>query len=187
LQLADDELDRIAQITKNTLGFYRDSASPTKVNVSESLREVLALYSRRIEFKQISLICDAGNELEIVAFPGEVRQIFANLIANAIDALPEAGALRIRASNACRHADIAERGVRITFLDNGTGISPPDRQKIFKPFYTTKKDTGTGLGLWLVHGLVEKHHGSLQVRSGTNPGNTWTAFSVFLPERTLTN
>jgi PAS domain S-box-containing protein len=187
LRLADDELDRIAQITKNTLGFYRDSASPAKIIVSEILREVLALYSRKIEFKRIALICDAGNEIEIVAFPGEVRQIFANLIANAIDALPEAGVLRIRVSNASRRVDIAERGVRITFLDNGTGILPSDRQKIFKPFYTTKKDTGTGLGLWLVHGLVEKHHGSLHVRSSIEPGKTWTAFSVFLPERTLTN
>jgi PAS domain S-box-containing protein len=187
LRLADEELDRIAQITKNTLGFYRDSASPTKVNVSEILREVLVLYSRKIEFKQISLICDAGNEIEIVAYPGEVRQIFANLIANAIDALSEAGVLRIRASNACRRAGVAERGVRITFLDNGSGISPSDLQKIFKPFYTTKKDTGTGLGLWLVHSLVEKHRGSLQVRSCIEPGKTWTAFSVFLPERALTN
>ena len=187
LRLADEELDRIAQITKNTLGFYRDSASPSKVNVSEALREVLALYSRKMEFKRIALICDQGDALEITGYPGEVRQIFANLIANAIDAMPQEGKFRVRASRACRHGDVEERGVRVTFLDNGSGISLADLKKIFNPFYTTKKDTGTGLGLWLVRGLVEKHRGTLSVRSRTAPGRAWTAFSVFLPDSALPN
>lgn len=187
LHLADEELDRIAQITKNTLGFYRDSASPSHVNISEVLQEVLALFARKLEFKRITLILDQGSAIEIVGYPGEVRQIFANLIANAIDALPEDGFLRVRASNACRRDGKVESGVRVTFLDNGSGISPAHLKKIFTPFYTTKKDTGTGLGLWLVHGLVEKHRGFLQVRSGTEPGKSWTAFSVFLPKYALTN
>ncbi len=91
LQLADHELDRIAQITKNTLGFYRDSASPSRVNISEVLEEVLALFARKLQFKRISLTCDYGQAIEIFGYPGEIRQIFANLIANAIEALPEDG------------------------------------------------------------------------------------------------
>ncbi|HET6144579.1 MAG TPA: ATP-binding protein [Candidatus Acidoferrales bacterium] len=187
LRLADEELDRIAQITKNTLGFYRDSASPTKMNLSEALQEVLALYSRKMEFKRIVLICDPGDDIEITGYPGEVRQVFANLIANAIDALPREGTLRVRASRGCCRDGVTERGVRITFLDNGSGISSADLKKIFAPFYTTKKNTGTGLGLWLVKGLVEKHRGTLHLRSSTEQGRSWTAFSVFLPEHALRN
>jgi len=187
LQLADHELDRIAQITKNTLGFYRDSTSPSNVNISEVLQEVLALYARKFQFKRISLEYQPGEGVEIFGFPGELRQVFANLIANAIEALPENGILKIRASKTRTWADNEREGVRITFLDNGSGISPADRKKIFEPFYTTKKDVGTGLGLWLTQGLVEKHRGSLRVRSCVAPGRTWTVFSVFLPNDPMTN
>ncbi len=182
LDLAEQELDRIAQITRNTLGFYRDTASPSEVDVSQVLEEVLGLYMRKLNFKKIVLRPDYGNGIKIVGYPGEVRQIFANLIANAIEALSVEGCLTIRVSRA-RAADNSRRqGVRITFLDNGSGIAPEDRKRIFEPFYTTKKDVGTGLGLWLTLGLVNKHHGSLRLRSSFQPGKTWTAFSVFLPE-----
>ena len=164
LQLADHELDRIAQITKNTLGFYRDTASPSSAIFSEALKEVLALYARKLQFKRISLVCDSGKGIEIFGFPGELRQIFANLIANAIEALPEEGNLCIRVSRTESFCGNGRRGVRITFLDNGNGIPSTDRKRIFEPFYTTKKDVGTGLGLWLTLGLVEKHHGTLRVR-----------------------
>ena len=187
LQLADHELDRIAQITKNTLGFYRDSTSPSSVDISEVLQEVLALYARKFQFKRISVQYQSGDGIEIFGFPGELRQVFANLIANAIEALPENGILKIRASKARTWGDNEREGVRITFLDNGSGISPADRKKIFEPFYTTKKDVGTGLGLWLTQGLLEKHQGSVRVRSRVAPGRTWTAFSVFLPKDPMTN
>jgi len=182
LKLADRELDRIAQITKNTLGFYRDSVSPTKVNISEVLEEVLALYARKLQFKKISLHSEYGAGIEIFGYPGEIRQVFANLIANAIEALPEQGSLAVRATAAKSRNGNDQPGVRITFLDTGSGIAPADRRKIFEPFYTTKKDVGTGLGLWLTQSLVEKHKGSLRLRSSVKPGKTWTAFSVFLPD-----
>lgn len=182
LKLADEELDRIAQITKNTLGFYRDSISPTEVNISQILEEVQGLYGRKLSFKKITLRADYGNEIKIVGYPGEIRQIFANLIANAIEAISENGCLTIRVSKAGADGWAGRAGVRVTFMDNGTGIAPAHRKKIFEPFYTTKKDVGTGLGLWLTLGLVTKHHGSLRVRSSVEPGKTWTAFSVFLPE-----
>jgi signal transduction histidine kinase len=183
LQLADQELDRISQITKNTLGFYRDNASPSSVNISQVLEEVLALYGRKINFKKIILQPDFGDNIEIAGYPGEIRQIFANLIANAIEALPSEGCLRIRASRTRSQDGSSREGVRVTFLDNGSGITLAHRAKIFEPFFTTKKDVGTGLGLWLTLGLVEKHHGSVRVRSTTQPGKTWTAFSVFLPNQ----
>ncbi len=187
LKLADEELDRIAQITKNTLGFYRDSASPSEVNISQILEEVQGLYARKLLFKKITLRADYGDEIKIVGFPGEVRQIFANLTANAIEAIPENGCLTIRASKVRAEGPTGRAGVRVTFLDNGPGIAPAHRQKIFEPFYTTKKDVGTGLGLWLTLGLVTKHTGSLRMRSSVEPGRTWTAFSVFLPDQPLKN
>jgi PAS domain S-box-containing protein len=185
LKLADQELDRIAQITKNTLGFYRDTASPIEIDISEVLEEVMALYARKLHFKRIAVRSDYGKEVKVVAHPGEVRQIFANLVANAIDALPENGSIAIRVSKVFTLNGSNRKGVRVTFLDNGTGIAPAHLKRIFEPFYTTKKDVGTGLGLWLTLGLVEKHQGSLKVRSSVRPGKTWTAFSVFLPEQAL--
>jgi PAS domain S-box-containing protein len=182
LNMAEHELDRIAQITRNTLGFYRDSASPIQVDVSDILQEVVSLYFRKIQFKNIKLRSEFGDGIKIVAHPGEIRQIFANLIANAIEALPDNGSLVIRASRIHSLNGTGRQSVRITFLDNGSGIAPEHRKKIFEPFYTTKKDVGTGLGLWLTTGLIEKHHGRLRVRSSIRPGNSWTAFSVFLPE-----
>ena len=187
LKLADQELDRIAQITKNTLGFYRDTSSPSPVDISEALEEVVALYSRKIHFKGIELQPEYGKGIVISGFPGEIRQIFANLLANAVEALPNSGRLRIRAREVPARNGTRPAGVQITFLDNGTGIAPERIQKIFEPFYTTKKDVGTGLGLWLTLGLVGKHAGSLRVRSSVKPGHTWTAFSLFLPKLAVVN
>ena len=182
LLLADQELDRIAQITKNTLGFYRDSVAPTSVDISELLEEVLALYGRKLKFKNITVHPKYTHGIVVLGFPGEIRQIFANLISNAIEALSERGGLTIGARKMVSNDGSERRGVRVTFLDNGTGIAPEDRKRIFEPFYTTKKDVGTGLGLWLTRGLVEKHRGSLRLRSSVRRGATWTAFSVFLPQ-----
>jgi signal transduction histidine kinase len=187
LTMADRELDRIAQITKNTLGFYRDSVSATEVDISQVLAEVISLYERKLHFKKINLRPDFGNGIKVAGFAGEIRQIFANLIANAIDALSEQGCLTIRASKSWARDGIDRPGVRVTFMDNGSGVSPENRKNIFQPFFTTKKDVGTGLGLWLTLGLVTKHRGSLQVRSSVRPGQTWTAFSVFLPKQLTWN
>jgi PAS domain S-box-containing protein len=187
LNLADQELDRIAQITKNTLGFYRDTASPVPVDISAVLEEVVTLYARKIQFKRITLRPEYGEKIMITAFPGEIRQIFANLLANAIEAVTDSGSLRIRAREATAPDEGNRRGVRITFLDNGTGIAPERIKKIFEPFYTTKKAVGTGLGLWLTVSLVAKHQGSLRVRSSVRPGETWTAFSLFLPQTPQAN
>jgi signal transduction histidine kinase len=182
LKLADQELDRIAQITRHTLGFYRESASPKMVDVSTVLEEVLVLYARKLQFKKINVRTEYAAGVEVEGYSGEIRQIFANLIANAIEAMPVEGVLRLRVTKVS--GVDGRSGARITFLDNGVGIPTVNREKIFEPFYTTKKDVGTGLGLWLTQNLVQKHKGSLQVRSCVEAGRSWTAFSVFLPEQT---
>jgi signal transduction histidine kinase len=115
------------------------------------------------------------------AVAGEIRQLIANLLSNSIDAVPTGGQIRIRVSG--HKDDTAEplAGVRITIADSGSGIPVEDRQRLFEPFFTTKKDVGTGLGLWVCKNIVDKHHGSIRVRSSAAPGRSWTVFSVFLP------
>src|SRR5207302_6994020 len=118
---------------------------------------------------------------EVTVFPGEMRKVFSNLIANAIDAIKRRGTITVRVRKSRRWNSSAQPGVRITVADSGIGITPADRRKIFEPFYTTKKETGTGLGLWLSKDIVQKHGGSIAVRSKNNG----TVFSVFIPVKSV--
>lgn len=185
LVTAEQELDRIAEITRHTLGFYRDTSTPVKMNLSETANGVLALYDRKLQFKRISVKKRFSEETEICAFPGEVRQILANLVANAIEAAPVEGRLTIKIRPVRERSFPHRAGVRFTILDNGPGIAPDQMSKIFEPFYTTKKDVGTGLGLWLTRNLVRKHQGSIQVRSTLASGRCGTAFSIFFPRESV--
>jgi PAS domain S-box-containing protein len=182
LALADKELGRVAHLAKQTLGFYRDSSVPVRLRVSHVLDEVLELYARRLESKEIVATKNYSGESEITAFEGEIRQLFSNLITNAIDALPPYGQLRIRVCRASDWRDSGRPGVRVTVADSGTGIPQELRGKIFEPFFTTKKDVGTGLGLWLSRSIVEKHGGYIRVRSSAAPGHSGAVFTVFLPQ-----
>jgi signal transduction histidine kinase len=107
--------------------------------------------------------------------------LFSNLIVNAVEAMPEGGRLRVRVSKRHEADGQGRSGVRVTLADTGTGISEHGRAHLFEPFYTTKRDSGTGLGLWLSEGIVRKHEGSIQVRTCTRPGRSGTVFSLFLP------
>jgi signal transduction histidine kinase len=113
--------------------------------------------------------------------PGEVQQIFANLISNAIDAMPRGGRLviRLRSSRDWRDPHIA--GMRITFCDSGIGMDRATMQSMFEPFFTTKPETGTGLGMWVVAQLVQRHHGHVRAWSAQREQAGTTAVSVFLP------
>jgi PAS domain S-box-containing protein len=180
LELASRELDRVAHITRQTLGFYRDTSSPVRFNVAEMLDDLLLLYEKRFESRGIKLQKKYDNDLEITALAGEIRQAFSNVITNAIDAMPEGGTLALRATKSLDWSNSQHHGVRITFLDTGTGIEVKHRKNIFQPFFTTKIDVGTGLGLWITRGILEKHRGSIRMKSRTGHGHG-TAFSIFLP------
>lgn len=182
LAMADQELDHIAEITKHTLGFYRDTTTPARVDISSVLREVLELYSRKLQFKNIEVKERYLPGTTTLGYPGELRQIFANLIANAIEAMEDNGHLKIKASPVGNGASGNASGVRVSLMDDGCGIDSSQMKKIFEPFYTTKKDVGTGLGLWLTQNLVTKHNGRIQVRSRVDHGKSCTVFSVFLPQ-----
>jgi signal transduction histidine kinase len=180
LEIADRELARVAQIAQQTLGFYRDNSKHKWVAVSELIRDVMMLYERRIRYKQLETKIDTDAGLKIYGKQGELKQALSNLIANAIDASREGGKLWLRAQTSRNWTNGREAGVRITLADNGSGMTPEVQRQIFVPFFTTKADVGTGIGLWVTKSLIEKQGGYMRFRSkqGQEAG---TVMSLFLP------
>lgn len=181
LSMAERELVRVAGIAQQTLGFVRDPASVAPVDVGAISDEVLTLHARQLRTKEIEVRTRYDRTAQISGFSGELRQVFSNLISNAIDALPQRGSLRVRVQDWQEPTNLRRPGVRVTIADNGSGIAPESMAHIFEPFFTTKKDTGTGLGLWLSYSIVQKHGGWIRVRSRAEGGHSGTIFSIFLP------
>lgn len=184
LMLADQELDRVAHVAKQTLGFYRDNSAPTWLDAAKVIEDLLEVYSYRLRNRDIKLEKDFDDSVKIFASGGEFRQVFSNLLINAVDAVPPgAGKIRVRMRATRDWSDSRRSGVRISVADTGCGIEAGQMQKIFEPFYTTKQDIGTGLGLWLSRSVVQKHQGRIRVRSRVQPGRSGTVFSVFWPDQ----
>ncbi len=182
LRLAEQEIGRLDSIAQQALGFVREGASPEALDAGKILEEVLQLYMRKLQGNGITVDKRCGEDLEIEGYPGELRQLFSNLLLNAIDAMKEGGRLRLRVVRTHEWSASRRPGVRVTVADTGNGIGTADLPHIFEPFYTTKKDQGTGLGLWLAYGIVQKHSGWMRVMSSTGPTSSGTVFAVFLPE-----
>jgi len=178
-QLAADEVNRIGHIAKQALGFYREAAAPTEVNISDLLRDVVQLYAAGAQNKTVKLAAELESEATVPAFPGEMRQVFSNLIVNAVDAVPRGGTVKARVKDG-RNWRTQARGIRVLVADNGPGIPANLRHRIFEPFFTTKGERGTGVGLWVSEGVVQKHSGSIRLKSSTGRSHG-TTFSVFLP------
>ncbi len=182
LSFAEQELERVAHISKQTLGFYRQVSSPSRIDVAKTLESALSVYTHKLEGQSIKVETRWESGTEIQALAGEIRQVFSNLIANSIDAMPRGGTLILKVSKSHDWGNGNRRGVRVVFADTGSGIAPEQRSKLFEPFFTTKRDVGTGLGLWVSKNIVQNHQGSIQLRSSVRPGKSGTVFSVFLPE-----
>jgi PAS domain S-box-containing protein len=177
LELAETELERVAHLTKQTLGFYREAGTPTGLDVPEIIDGVLDIYRPKLTNKSIAIHRKFRCTARVLAIDGELRQIFSNLISNSIDAVDESGVLHLRTSGP--HAGEAGNSmVRLTVGDSGVGISEKNAKRIFEPFFTTKDAVGTGLGLWVTSELVKKHGGRIRVRSKIGKG---TVFSIWLP------
>ena len=181
LTLAEQEVGRVAQLAQQTLGFVRDASSPDSMDPAAIMDEILQLYSRKLEGRQIRVTRRYRTSCRISGYSGELRQLLANLLVNAVDAMADGGSLQVRVA-AGRDWSSGREGVRITVADNGSGIPRDNLRQIFEPFYTTKKDTGTGLGLWVSRGIVQKHGGSIRVRSRVDERATGTVFLIFLPQ-----
>jgi PAS domain S-box-containing protein len=182
--MAEQEARRIAEITQQTLRFYRQSTLPTRAKMSELLDSVLSLFNGRLNALNIQVERDYDPEMDLFCFAGELRQVFANLVGNAIDATGEGGRLLVRARRSRNWNDPAQTGVRFVVADNGTGMEPSVRERVFEAFFTTKEVTGTGLGLWVSHEIIVKHRGLVHVRSRTTADgkSSGTVFEIFFPD-----
>jgi two-component system, chemotaxis family, CheB/CheR fusion protein len=187
ISIAENEVSRMAHISRQMLSFYRESSVPVSLNVKEILEDVLELLILRMRSGRINVIRRYDFTGEITGFPVELRQLFANLLTNAVEMLSENGQIYVHVSHCQDRAgarSASRSGVRIVIADDGPGISREHREHIFEPFFTTKGEKGTGLGLWVVKGIVAKHGGSIRMRSSTTPGKSGAVFSVFLPTET---
>lgn len=178
LAKAESELKRVSHITRQVLGFYRDCSHPSLVSLSAILDEAVCLFEARIMARGIVIDKRYLEETRINVVAGELRQVFANLIANSLDALPDGGTLTLRIAECSAQGKAV---ARITVADSGKGIEPAALPHIFEPLFTTKDSVGTGLGLWVSKQLVEKHGGSIRFRSSTRPSRPGTTFVIDLP------
>ena len=178
--VAEQELQRVSHITRQTLSFYRESKQPIAVNITDLLNDVLELQERVLNSSKIAVKRDYSLSPVVQGFPVELRQVFLNLIGNAIQAMPSGGSLRVFVREATDWTG-QRRGVSISIVDTGVGIRPEDSKRLFQPFFSTKSTKGTGLGLWISKGIIQKYDGTLTCRSYRTQGTGVTCFRVFLP------
>src|SRR6266404_1674912 len=183
LRIAEEELNRISHIVKQTLGFYRETERPVPVRLSDVLDSVFELYEHRGDKTGIQLSRKYEVDATVQGYPGELRQIFSNLVVNAMEAVGEDGRVVIHVFRSRDWRSSDREGVTIVVADDGPGIARGNRAHLFEPFFTTKGERGTGLGLWVTLGMVQKHDGTIRVRSSTDPRRHGTVFSIFLPLR----
>jgi len=187
--MAQHEARRISEITQQTLRFYRQSTLPARANMGELLDSVLSLYQGRLNTLNIKVERDYDPAMDLFCFAGEIRQVFANLVGNAIDATAAGGRLAIRARRSRDWRDGKQNGVRFAVADTGSGMEPNVVERVFEAFFTTKEVTGTGLGLWVSHEIIMKHKGLVRVRtrtasesSGGVVKTSGTVFMLFFPD-----
>lgn len=181
-EIADQELLRVSRITNQTLGFYREPQEPIPVKLSELLNDILELQQRRLQVSGVNIERNypAEGEGQISAFPAELKQVFLNILNNAIQSMPEGGRLRVSVFDSTSKAT-GRKGVRVSISDTGSGIRPEDAKRLFEPFFSTKKEKGTGLGLWISKGIITKYEGTIGFRSMRLGERNVTCFSVFIP------
>jgi PAS domain S-box-containing protein len=187
--MAEYEVRRISEITQQTLRFYRQPTQPARAALSELLDSVLSLYQSRLNALDLRVERDYDREATLFCFAGEIRQVLANVVGNAIDASAPGGRLLVRARRSRNWKNPEQTGLRFAIADTGVGMEPEVRDHIFEAFFTTKEVTGTGLGLWVSHEIILKHSGTVRVRSrsaaaasGAAPKSTGTVFELFIPD-----
>jgi len=184
VSMAEYEVRRIAEITQQTLRFYRQPTMPARTKMSELLGSVLSLYQGRFNSLNMQIERDFDPELDLFCYAGEIRQVLANMVGNSIDASQNGGRLIVRARRSCNWTDPQQTGVRFTVADYGAGMDAEARKRAFEAFYTTKENTGTGLGLWVSLEILNKHQGMVHLCSRTAAGGktTGTVFQFFIPD-----
>ncbi len=178
LLTAEEELERVAHIARQTLGYYRETGAQVDVHIHDLLNNILMVYNSKIIANSIQVDARFNDMRKICLSKGETLQVFSNVIANAIDAMPREGILRISTRQIL---STAKEAIQIVIQDNGSGIDPQNLPKVFEPFFTTKGNVGTGIGLWVARELLEQRGGQITITSSTAPGNSGTTVSIEIP------
>ena len=186
LQAANAELRRVSAITTQTLRFHRQSTSPQEIDSAALINETLNIYQGRLHSSRAQLFARLRAKRTVRCLDGEIRQVLANLISNALDAMSSTvGCLFIRTREATSWST-GERGIVFTVADTGSGIAKETIKRVFEPFFTTKGTSGTGLGLWLSKEIIVRHRGVIRLRSSQSRAHHGTVFIMFLPFETST-
>lgn len=180
LMLAEGEVHRASQIAHAALDRFRDSAPRQDTDMPRLINSALDVYRLQFESQGVSVNTRYRCQGDVPVYSGLLRQVFSNLLLNAAAAMPQGGRLLVRASNTQEWSGQRRHGVRVTFADSGSGIASENLNEIFRPFFTTKV-SGSGLGLAIAKEVVQKHGGSLRVRSCTKSGRTGSVFTMFVP------
>ncbi len=179
LDLAEQELERVAHITRQTLGFYRESNEASQIDLPGLIDSVLRLYSNKLNSKAVLVEREFDSCPSMFGVPGELKQVISNLVSNAVDAVKVNGRIRFKLHGM---EDGNAGRIQLVIEDDGPGVPPEIAERIFEPFFTTKKDIGTGLGLWVTKEIIERHGGNISVRpAGNNHGAPGAAFVIDLP------
>lgn len=178
LARADEELKRISRITKHSLSFHRDTQHAVSIDVGTLVSDVIEMYRKAAAARKICISLDRQPTPAIQGFPGQLAQVFGNLLRNASEAAPPSSQVAVRVRTAHRSG---QEGTRITIHDKGAGIPASVQEQMYDPFFTTKELKGSGLGLWVSRTLILRHGGTIRFRSSTRAGSSGTVFEVFLP------
>jgi PAS domain S-box-containing protein len=184
MDMAEQELARVTQISRAMLGLYRESKAPVVIDLKEMLQEILLLMERRFIELNVTVSTDMPQPVSVAAFPAELRQVFTNLITNAAEAASPGGQVKVSIKPQTAGSEAPGQkmpaGATVTIADNGSGITAEVQPHLFQPFFTTKGEHGTGLGLWVSRGIINKHGGTISLKSDTSETGHGTVASVFL-------
>jgi PAS domain S-box-containing protein len=181
ISTANNEIARVARIVKQSLSYYRVGMVAKTVDLSALLEESLQVFSDKFQRAGIVISKKVTPGTSVIAFADEIRQVVDNVVVNAVEATPPGGCLTLCLRHSRSWRDRTQRGARLTIADNGSGIPKAYLARVFEPFFTTKAERGNGLGLWVVKGIVEKHGGSIKVRSTDAEEKSGTVISIFWP------
>jgi PAS domain S-box-containing protein len=179
LAMAQQELNRTLQISRAMLGLYREPKAPVEVDLRELLQSVLLLLDRQLKDQCVAVERKLGEGTSIQGFPGELRQVFTNLVTNGAEAAGAGGRVQVALEDSL--GPDSRSGAVVSITDSGPGILESHQSKLFKPFFTTKGELGTGLGLWVSRGIVEKHGGKIELTNSTDPAFPGAVVRVYLP------
>jgi PAS domain S-box-containing protein len=181
ISIANNEVARVSRIVKQSLSYYRVGMVAKEVDLAALIEESLQVFGDRFQRGGIAISKRVAKGTSIIGFADEIRQVVDNLLVNSVEATHRGGRLTLSLRPSRSWKNRQELGARLTIADNGSGIPKDYLARVFEPFFTTKAEKGTGLGLWVVKGIVEKHGGSIKIRSTHAATRTGTAISIFWP------